>query len=83
MAIGALALAMTTDAPRAEASSDRPFKEVCDPTADGADCLARILAQDAVSADTYDSKKNTFKAANASTNPNLTTYQSDTLTFLE
>lgn len=83
VALGALALAMTTDAPRAEASSDRPFKEVCDPTADGADCRARILAQDAVSADTYDSKKNTFKAANASTNPNLTTYQSDTLTFLE
>ena len=83
VALGALALAMTTDAPRAEASSDRPFKEVCDPTADGADCRARILAQDAVSADTYDSKKSTFKAANASTNPNLTTYQSDTLAFLE
>ena len=45
--------------------------------------VTSILAQDAVSADTYDSKKNTFKAANASTNPNLTTYQSDTLTFLE
>ena len=65
------------------ASAAPRFKEVCDPTADGAECRAKILAEDGLKVELYDSPRNTFKAAATSTNPNLTTYQSDTLAFVE
>ena len=68
-------------APNADAA--QRFKEVCDPTADGADCRAKILAEDGLKAELYDSPRSTFKAAATSTNPNLTTYQSDTLAFVD
>lgn len=66
-------------------SADRAFREVCDPTADGADCRAKILAADAAGVESYENTKSggKFKPASASTNPNLTTYQSDTLTFVD
>jgi len=61
---------------------NRKYKEVCDPTAEGAECRAAILAEDGLGAEKYDAPRAQFKAANASTNPNLTTYQSDTLAFV-
>ena len=75
---------MLVSAPaRAQAMDpNRKYKEVCDPTEDGADCRARILAEDGLGADSYNAPRREFKAANASTNPNLTTYQSDTLAFV-
>jgi hypothetical protein len=62
--------------------ASRQFNEVCDPTADGAECRAAILSKDSVSAESYDASKSTFKAAATQTNPNLTTYQTDTLAFV-
>jgi hypothetical protein len=75
MLVSAPARAQTMD-------PNRKYKEVCDPTEDGADCRARILAEDGLGADSYNAPRREFKAANASTNPNLTTYQSDTLAFV-
>ena len=37
-------------------SADRAFSEVCDPTADGADCRARILAADSVETESYENE---------------------------
>jgi hypothetical protein len=63
--------------------SSRSFNEVCDPTENGAECRAAILSKDAVDADSaYDKSKSTFKAAATQTNPNLSTYQVDTLAFV-
>jgi len=72
-----------TPSARAAMDSSRSFNEVCDPTENGAECRAAILSKDAVDADSaYDKSKSTFKAAATQTNPNLSTYQADTLAFV-
>ena len=61
-------------------------QQVCDPTEDGAECRQRLLVGDESSGSLsgYDEKsKKTFAAAKASTNPDLTNYQKDTLTLVE
>ena len=89
LALASAFVATTTTTTTREAfaanSADRAFSEVCDPTADGADCRARILAADSVETESYDKTKSdaSFKPASASTNPNLTTYQRDTLELVD
>jgi len=89
LALASAFVATTTTTTTREAfaanSADRAFSEVCDPTADGADCRARILAADSVETESYEKTKSdaSFKPASASTNPNLTTYQRDTLEFVD
>lgn len=77
------AMMSRTPSARAAMDSSRSFNEVCDPTENGAECRAAILSKDAVDADSaYDKSKSTFKAAATQTNPNLSTYQVDTLAFV-
>lgn len=77
----ALAAASTASAPGANAQK---FKEVCDPTEDGAECRANILAQDGIDVGAYEvGGSRSFKAANPTgAKTSLTTYQSDTLEFV-
>jgi hypothetical protein len=76
-------LMMMSPSARAAMDSSRSFNEVCDPTENGAECRAAILSKDAVDADAaYDNSKSKFKAAATQTNPNLSTYQVDTLAFV-
>lgn len=80
--LGMMMMSRTPSA-RAAMDSSRSFNEVCDPTENGAECRAAILSKDAVDADSaYDKSKSTFKAAATQTNPNLSTYQVDTLAFV-
>ena len=80
--LGMMMMSRTPSA-RAAMDSSRSFNEVCDPTENGAECRAAILSKDAVDADAaYDKSKSTFKAAATQTNPNLSTYQVDTLAFV-
>ena len=84
-ATATLGMMMVSRTPSARAAMDssRSFNEVCDPTENGAECRAAILSKDAVDADSaYDKSKSTFKAAATQTNPNLSTYQVDTLAFV-
>ncbi|OUS43179.1 photosystem II Pbs27 [Ostreococcus tauri] len=77
----ALAAASTASAPGANAQK---FKEVCDPTEDGAECRANILAQDGIDVGAYEvGGSRSFKAANPTgAKTSFTTYQSDTLEFV-
>ena len=61
-------------------------QQVCDPTEDGAECRQRLLVGDETtgSLNGYEEKsKKSFAAAKASTNPDLTNYQKDTLVLVE
>ena len=61
-------------------------QQVCDPTEDGAECRQALLVGDETSGSLggYEEKsKKKFEAAKASTNPDLTNYQKDTLVLVE
>tara|TARA_B110000977_G_scaffold17846_1_gene21611 strand:+ start:12728 stop:13405 length:678 start_codon:yes stop_codon:yes gene_type:complete len=59
-------------------------QQVCDPTEDGAECRQRLLVGDEADLGGYEQKsQKQFKAAAASTNPDLTNYQKDTLNLVE
>ena len=58
-------------------------QQVCDPTEAGAECRAALISGDQGELGDYEKKSaKKFEAAKASTNPDLTNYQKDTLALV-
>ena len=78
----ALSAAALFGAPR-DARAVR-YQQVCDPTEAGAECRAALISGDQGELGDYETKSaKKFEAAKASTNPDLTNYQKDTLTLVD
>lgn len=77
-ALSAAALLSAAGPARAARTSN-----LCDPTADGADCRAAVIANDNAELGDYEAKsKKKLEVAKTQTNPDLTNYQKDTLALV-
>ena len=82
LGLGSAALAAFAVPTRAALAVRAP--QVCDPTEAGAECRAKLLIGDEAELGGYEAKsQKKFVAAAASTNPDLTNYQKDTLALVE